>query len=83
MTPNEISFVKHFTSIIQKNHDQIVELSIAESQNEIDQVRKEWNKKYGELQDKYDFLVESLKRDGFINDEIRKMIGIPSSSQKL
>jgi F0F1-type ATP synthase membrane subunit b/b' len=83
MTPNEISFVKHITSIIEKKHDEIVELSIAESQNEIDQVRKEWNKKYGELQDKYDFIIESLKRDGFINDEIRKMLSIPSSSQKL
>jgi len=83
MTPNEISFVKHFISIIQKNHDQIVELSVAEAESEIEKVRKEWNKKYGDLQDKYDFIIESLKRDGFINDEIRKMLNIPSTSQKL
>jgi hypothetical protein len=83
MTPNEISFVKHFTSIIQKNHDQIVELSIAEAESEIEQVRREWNKKYGELEERYEFIIESLKRDGFINDEVRKMLNNSSDSQKL
>lgn len=76
MQQNEVNLVKTFVELLEQKNEKIVELSIVEYQNKINEVREEWNKKYGELENKYDFICHSLKKNGFISDEVKDLIGI-------
>lgn len=90
MTPNEINLMKTFTDLIEQKNEKIIELSVVEANNKVEEIKENWLEKYGKLQDeldqqekKYNHLAERLKKDGYISSEVREELGMPDNSIKL
>jgi hypothetical protein len=78
MTPNEISLVKYFVDTLEKKNERVTELSILEYQKKIQKINKNWLERHNNLLSDFEELVESLKKHGFINQEMRDKYGIVS-----